>query len=138
MDKYIQLRVVGKGTFGQAILVRSKEDNQQYIIKQINISSMSEKEKQEALNEVRVLSALNHPNIIRYITSFTSEGKLCIVMEYAEGGDLYQKIKNMKGVPFKEEVTSYELTSSRQSWNGSFKFAQLYDIFMIGKFCIVT
>lgn len=41
----------------------------------------------ESLNEVKVLSSLRHPNIVRYVESFESEGKLCIVMEFAEKGE---------------------------------------------------
>lgn len=111
MDQYRKIKVVGKGTFGQAILVQDKKDNKQYIMKQINIASMSEREKQESLNEVKVLSGLKHSNIVQYITSFTAEGKLNIVMEYAECGDIYQKIKNQKGALFTEEVSDWESTS---------------------------
>ena len=33
MEKYRKIRVVGKGSFGHALLVQSKADQQQYIIK---------------------------------------------------------------------------------------------------------
>jgi NIMA (never in mitosis gene a)-related kinase len=104
MDQYKRIKVVGKGTFGQAVLVQNKKDGKHYIIKQINIASMSEREKQESLNEVKVLSGLRHTNIVQYIASFTEEGKLNIVMEYAECGDIYESIKKQKGVLFSEEV----------------------------------
>ncbi|KAL0478977.1 hypothetical protein AKO1_007845 [Acrasis kona] len=103
MDNYQKIKVVGKGTFGQAVLVKNKTDGKQYIMKQINITSMSDREKQEAMNEVNVLSGLKHPNIVQYITSFTAEGRLNIVMEYAECGDIYEKIKLQKGALFPEE-----------------------------------
>ncbi|KAL9654085.1 hypothetical protein ABK040_011629 [Willaertia magna] len=103
INNYRRVRVVGKGTFGQAVLVQSKVDNNYYIIKQINISGIPEKERKEALNEVKVLASLSHPNIIKYIDSFTDGGKLNIVMEYASQGDLYDKIKKQGGKPFSEE-----------------------------------
>lgn len=95
--------MVGKGTFGQAILVQSKIDNNTYIIKQIEISNIPEKERKEAMNEVKVLSSLQHPNIVKYVDSFTDGGKLNIVMEYASQGDLYDKIKLQKTKLFTEE-----------------------------------
>ena len=104
LDNYSKIKVVGKGSFGQAILVQSKTDGQQYIMKQIVISSMNVKEKEEALNEVRVLGSLKHPNIVHYVTSFQEANKLCIIMEYAEGGDLYNKIQTQRNVLLKEEV----------------------------------
>lgn len=107
IQNYVKIKVVGKGTFGQAVLVKSKTDNQQYIMKQINMAAMNKKEKEESLNEVKILSILNHPNVIRYVDSFEDNNKLCIIMEYAECGDLYSKIKTQKGVPFKEEVGKY-------------------------------
>ncbi|KAG2382327.1 hypothetical protein C9374_005529 [Naegleria lovaniensis] len=103
MQNYKKVKVVGKGTFGQAVLVQSKIDNNLYIIKQIEISSIPEKERKEALNEVKVLSSLQHPNIVKYVDSFTEGGKLNIVMEYASQGDLYEKIKLQKSTLFPEE-----------------------------------
>ena len=94
---------MGKGTFGQAVLVQSKIDNNMYIIKQIEISGIPEKERKEALNEVKVLSSLQHPNIVKYVDSFQDGGKLNIVMEYASQGDLYEKIKQQKSKLFPEE-----------------------------------
>ena len=43
-------------------------------------------ERQLALNEVQILSMLDHPNIISYYDSFEQEGVLMIEMEYADGG----------------------------------------------------
>jgi len=50
------------------------------------------------LNEVRILASVQHPNIISYKECFLEEEPpaLCIIMEYADGGDLYQKIVEMK------------------------------------------
>lgn len=55
-------------------------------MKVIKLSSASAKERQEAMNEVKVLAALHHPNIVAYIESFMDHGNLCIVMDYASGG----------------------------------------------------
>lgn len=50
---------------------------------------MSEKEKEETLKEAKILEVLKHPNIIRFREVYkTKKGKLCIVMDYADGGDL--------------------------------------------------
>jgi len=56
--------------------------------------SLSEKEKQNALNEVRILASIQHPNIVAYKEAFFEDAtsSLCLVMEYADDGDLYQKI----------------------------------------------
>lgn len=49
------------------------------------IDEMSEKEKADALQEVRVLSWLNHPNIVQYIESVVTDTTLCIVMSVRRG-----------------------------------------------------
>jgi NIMA (never in mitosis gene a)-related kinase len=61
---------------------------------------LSEKEKENALNEVRILASLEHPNIIAYKEAFFEESTqiLCIVMEYADGGDLQSRISALKKV----------------------------------------
>lgn len=60
----------------------------------MKINSLSEKEKENALNEVRFLASIRHQNIVCYKESFIEPqtSSLCIIMEYADKGDLYQKI----------------------------------------------
>jgi len=42
MDRYIKVRKIGEGSFGKAILVKAKENGQHYVIKEINISKVSD------------------------------------------------------------------------------------------------
>ncbi|XP_010187448.1 PREDICTED: serine/threonine-protein kinase Nek1-like, partial [Mesitornis unicolor] len=103
MDKYIKVQKIGEGSFGKAILVKAKENGQQYVIKEINISKMSNKEREEARREVAVLANMKHPNIVLYRESFEENGFLYIVMDYCEGGDLFKKINAQKGNLFSED-----------------------------------
>lgn len=56
--------------------------------------SLSDKEKDNALNEVRILASIDQPNVIAFKEAFIDESSssLCLVMEHADNGDLYQKI----------------------------------------------
>ncbi|XP_073088930.1 serine/threonine-protein kinase Nek1 isoform X9 [Manis javanica] len=103
MEKYVRLQKIGEGSFGKAILVKSTEDGRQYVIKEINISRMSSKEREESRREVAVLANMKHPNIVQYRESFEENGSLYIVMDYCEGGDLYKRINAQKGIFFQED-----------------------------------
>ncbi|XP_007953099.1 serine/threonine-protein kinase Nek1-like, partial [Orycteropus afer afer] len=103
MEKYVRLQKIGEGSFGKAVLVKSKEDDRQYVIKEINISSMSNKERKESRREVAVLANMKHPNIVQYRESFEENGSLYIVMDYCEGGDLFKRINAQKGILFQED-----------------------------------
>jgi len=74
--------------------VRRFADNQTYALKKVRMGKLSEKEKENALNEVRILASINHKSIVSYHEAFIDESSqsLCIVMEYADYGDLFQKI----------------------------------------------
>ncbi|XP_062905570.1 serine/threonine-protein kinase Nek1 isoform X1 [Mobula hypostoma] len=103
MNKYTKVNKIGEGSFGKAILVTSKEDGRQYVIKEINISRMSNKEREESRREVAVLANMKHPNIVQYKESFEESGCLFIVMDYCEGGDLFKRINAQKGILFPED-----------------------------------
>jgi NIMA (never in mitosis gene a)-related kinase len=62
------------------------------------MGKLSEKEKQNALNEIRILASIQHPNVIGYKDAFFDNltGDLSIVMEYADGGDLMKIIEDHK------------------------------------------
>lgn len=38
MEKYMQIKKIGEGSFGKALLVKRKEDGRQCVAKQISIS----------------------------------------------------------------------------------------------------
>ncbi|XP_023340046.1 serine/threonine-protein kinase Nek8 [Eurytemora carolleeae] len=88
LKDYEKIRMVGKGAFGAAILYRKREDGLMVIIKEINMMDLNANERQMALNEVKVLATLDHPNIVSYHDSFEKDGVLMIEMEYADGGNL--------------------------------------------------
>ena len=89
---YEKIRTVGKGAFGAAILYRKKDDGMMVVIKEINMLDLSAPERQMALNEVKVLATLDHPNIVTYYDSFERDGVLMIEMEYADGGNLAETL----------------------------------------------
>lgn len=69
---------------------------------------MSEEERKETLREAKILEVLNHPNIVRFREVYkTKKGKLCIVMDYADGGDLQSKIKEKHAQKQKTGVLEY-------------------------------
>ena len=96
MDKYRKVKIVGKGSFGYAMLVQAVNDRKLYVMKVIDVSRMDRKQKEEALNEVHVLKSMRHPYIVTYRESFMNKSCLCIVMDYADGGDMYGKIAKQK------------------------------------------
>lgn len=56
------------------------------MIKQIDLTDMGEDERKETLREAKILEVLNHPNIVKFHEVYkTKKGKLCIVMDYADG-----------------------------------------------------
>ena len=93
MLNYEQVRVLGQGGYGKAVLAKRKSDGFLVCIKEIRLNQLSAKDKEEAQKEIKVLASLNHPYIVKYIESFQERGTLHIVMEYADGGDLSQKIE---------------------------------------------
>ena len=94
MDKYRKLERIGKGSFGAAYLAEKKGDptGTKYVIKEIPIDP---RDSTAAIREARLLGALDHPNIIASKESFVLPGRkvMCIVTEYADGGDLRQRLK---------------------------------------------
>ncbi|KAF0035112.1 hypothetical protein F2P81_012870 [Scophthalmus maximus] len=91
-------RVVGKGSYGEVNLVKHKSDRKQYVIKKLNLTTSSKRERHAAEQEAQLLSQLRHPNIVTYKESWEgNDCQLYIVMGFCEGGDLYHRLKQQKG-----------------------------------------
>lgn len=77
---------VGDGGFG-VVYLGSYGDHKEVGIKDIPI-----KISDEALEEARMLKGLTHPNIIRYIDIVQERNQTSIIMEFIDGGSLYDYI----------------------------------------------
>ena len=92
------LKAIGKGSFSQVYLVKRKKDSKIYALKSVYLERLEKKQQESSINEVRILASVQHPNVISYKEAFwfDNTNSLNIVMEYADDGDLYTKIKKMK------------------------------------------
>ena len=91
-------------------IVLRKADGEHYVIKKIRIADLSYDEQVNAINEVKLLSQMDSPFVVRYFDSFLTKESLHIVMEYCNKGDVQSLLKKAK---------SKNLTSLRESlvWN---------------------
>ncbi|KAK4795469.1 hypothetical protein SAY86_013463 [Trapa natans] len=91
MDKYELVKDIGAGNFGVARLMRNKETKELVAIKHIERGRrIDENVAREIINH----KSLRHPNIIRFKEVLLTPTHLAIVMEYAAGGELFERICN--------------------------------------------
>jgi NIMA (never in mitosis gene a)-related kinase 1/4/5 len=64
------LFTVGEGAYSSVYKVRRLHDNQEYALKKVKLMHLSEKEKENALNEVRILASIRNQNIVTYKEAF--------------------------------------------------------------------
>lgn len=88
------LKELGKGAYGCVYKVRRVIDLKIYALKKVELSKLSKKEKENALNEIRLLASIDSTYIVSYKDAFFDNESevLCIVMEFVDDGDLESKI----------------------------------------------
>ena len=106
MNDFQIISKLGEGAYSTVFKVKRIIDNQIYALKKVKLMNLSEKEKENSLNEVRILASVKSNFVVSYKEAFFDEkdNTLCIVMEFADRGDLYQKIvAHKKSAKFFEE-----------------------------------
>ncbi|EGT55425.1 hypothetical protein CAEBREN_25185 [Caenorhabditis brenneri] len=90
MEDFDFLKVLGKGTFGKVILCKEKRSQKLYAIKILKKEVIIAREEvAHTLTENRVLQRCKHPFLTELKYSFQTDDRLCFIMEFAIGGDLY-------------------------------------------------
>ena len=94
MNNFEIISKLGEGSYSTVYKVKRKIDSKIYALKKVRLKKLSDKEKENSINEVRILASINSPHVISYKEAFLDETSqnLCIIMEFADKGDLYQKI----------------------------------------------
>uniref|UniRef100_A0A8C1ENZ9 non-specific serine/threonine protein kinase n=1 Tax=Cyprinus carpio carpio TaxID=630221 RepID=A0A8C1ENZ9_CYPCA len=90
MNDFDYLKLLGKGTFGKVILVREKASGTYYAMKILKKEVIVAKDEvAHTLTESRVLKNTRHPFLTSLKYSFQTKDRLCFVMEYVNGGELF-------------------------------------------------
>ena len=86
MKDFMILSKIGEGAYSDVYKVKRISDSKIYALKKVKMGDLSIKEKENALNEVRILASINHETIIGYKEAFIEEETqcLCIVMDFAD------------------------------------------------------
>ncbi|XP_033848838.1 myosin light chain kinase 2, skeletal/cardiac muscle isoform X2 [Acipenser ruthenus] len=82
--------ILGGGRFGQVHKCVENSSGLTLAAKIIKVKCT--KEKEEVKNEIQVMNQLNHANLIQLYAAFESKNDLILVMEYVDGGELFDRI----------------------------------------------
>ena len=72
---YKIIKQIGKGSYGIVYLCQNQKNKELCVVKSIDLSSLNEKEKEETINESKILQKLDHQNIIKFIDFFINKEK---------------------------------------------------------------
>ncbi|XP_072424734.1 RAC-alpha serine/threonine-protein kinase isoform X3 [Chiloscyllium punctatum] len=90
MHNFEYLKLLGKGTFGKVILVKEKASGKYYAMKILKKEVIVAKDEvAHTVTENRVLQNSRHPFLTALKYSFQTNDRLCFVMDYANGGELF-------------------------------------------------
>ncbi len=67
------IKKLGEGAYSTVYKVKRIQDGQEYALKKVKMLNLSDKEKENALSEVRILASISNPNIIGYREVFVDE-----------------------------------------------------------------
>ncbi|XP_069101698.1 serine/threonine-protein kinase nekl-2-like isoform X1 [Argopecten irradians] len=101
--EYVEIELIGKGTFGKVYLVKKSDDKgkddsevQKYALKKIRFPDTNRDRQEELVQrEEDILKAVNHVNVVRYVDSFRDKDNVYMVMEYCSGGTLHSYIRDL-------------------------------------------
>ncbi|XP_051142902.1 CBL-interacting protein kinase 2-like [Andrographis paniculata] len=102
MQRYELGRLLGQGTFGKVYYARSLQTGQSMAIKVIDKDKISKARVVDQIKrEISIMRLVRHPYIIHLHEVMATKTKIYFVLEYAKGGELFNKVAKGK---LKEDV----------------------------------
>ncbi|XP_058869981.1 microtubule-associated serine/threonine-protein kinase 3-like isoform X4 [Acipenser ruthenus] len=94
------LKLISNGAYGAVYLVRHRDTRQRFAMKKINRQNVILRNQiQQVFVERDILTFAENPFVVSMFCSFETRRHLCLVMEYVEGGDCANLLKNMGPLP---------------------------------------
>eukprot|EP00283_Hemiselmis_rufescens_P016397 CAMPEP_0173449754 /NCGR_PEP_ID=MMETSP1357-20121228/43324_1 /TAXON_ID=77926 /ORGANISM="Hemiselmis rufescens, Strain PCC563" /LENGTH=640 /DNA_ID=CAMNT_0014416367 /DNA_START=27 /DNA_END=1945 /DNA_ORIENTATION=- len=100
------LKVIGNGCFGKVMMVRYAKNGKIFAMKSIRKAHVVKNKKvRHTQTERNIMQMLNHPYVMKLHYSFQNSGKLYMVMDYLNGGDIFYHLSVSRR--FSEERTRF-------------------------------
>ncbi|GBP22322.1 hypothetical protein EVAR_22608_1 [Eumeta japonica] len=106
LEKFEFVKVLGKGTFGKVVLSREKATGNLYAMKILKKNLIIQKDEvAHTITENHVLKKTKHPFLTSLRYSFQTADRVCFVMEYVNGGELFFHLSRERS--FSEDRTRF-------------------------------
>lgn len=106
IEEYEVEKVIGEGSFGRVVKARDTLLEASVAIKIPRTQNFRASEKDLFLREARVMATLNHPNIVRVRRVIDRPDMTAIVMDYVQGTNLRDYLRNH---PFRSPAEAVKL-----------------------------
>ena len=93
LEIYEFIKVLGKGTFGKVVECRLRNSGEEWAVKYFKKSEVN---REELMEEVNILSSLDHANIVKYRTARENSKYFFIEMELLKGGSLKELLETRR------------------------------------------
>jgi serine/threonine protein kinase len=105
---YEPLKLLGRGSFGEVLLVRLKASKKLYAMKILNKNLLKIKGQQaHTMTERNLMVKINSPFIVNIKSAFQDDTKLYIVSEFMQGGDMFYHMHDGQIIIFNNEKTKF-------------------------------
>jgi serine/threonine protein kinase len=92
---------LGKGSFGTVVLVKQNDSGRLFAQKQFKKASLVVRKKlvDQTRTERDILKSIRHPFIVKLYYAFQDQEKLYLILEYAQGGELFHHLSMERMFP---------------------------------------
>lgn len=107
-DDFIRLKFLGKGAVGRVYLVRLRGTDRLYAMKVLTKKDILEGSRvTRVMTEREILASVHHPFVVSLFATFQTRSKLCLVMEFCEGGEFFKLMKSRPGRFLREPTAKF-------------------------------
>ncbi|XP_045787449.1 CBL-interacting serine/threonine-protein kinase 1-like [Trifolium pratense] len=95
LGKYELGKTLGEGNFGKVKLAKNTDSEQFFAVKILEKNKIVDLNNTDQIKrEISTLKLLKHPNVVRLYEVLASKTKIYMVLEYVNGGELFDKISS--------------------------------------------
>lgn len=88
LGRYRLHRLLGEGGQGRTLLAVDTQTGEEVAVKKVGLAPLGGRAAELLMREARILSHLDHPNIVHIMDAQQNDEEAVLVMEYVDGGNL--------------------------------------------------